>query len=355
MKRTKNMIIKMFLILAIFINGMGSPEKKENTCILHPKLVFSIDHEKGATLLFEPRDIAVSKNGNIYVLDSKDCKIKCFSPQGKFLFSFGREGEGPGEFSPDASTLKILKDGNIYLIDNGLRRITIFSLDGKYIKSFITKERYGDIYLFKDTYFLTNFELERNWKPIHITKDFQKIEKSFGEIIDPGNLFKRDDFFEIQTSIAFEKNTSVIVNSKGEIFYSQWNPYKIIKYSSEGKIKEFYRDVGFDTGLKLSIKKMKGIKGVAEEPSSFVPEIYLAKKDRILVPIFSPDLKENFIDIYDSNGSLLYACRLPIELYGKETVIVATEFDGERSFYIIYFSPEKPPILSKYDIEFPGE
>jgi len=40
---------------------------------------------------------------------------------------------------------------------------------------------------------------------IHITKDFQKIEKSFGEIIDPGNLFKKDDFFEIQTSIAFEK------------------------------------------------------------------------------------------------------------------------------------------------------
>lgn len=42
--------------------------------------------------------IISDKDGNIYLLDTQLSEIKVFSPEGEFLRTIGREGEGPGEF-----------------------------------------------------------------------------------------------------------------------------------------------------------------------------------------------------------------------------------------------------------------
>ena len=50
-------------------------------------------------LLSMPSDIAIGKDGCIYVLDSKNFKVQKYSSVGKYLFTFGgSRGQGPGEF-----------------------------------------------------------------------------------------------------------------------------------------------------------------------------------------------------------------------------------------------------------------
>lgn len=346
-------IISVLIFILTFPGAINSKDNTEGSCVISIKPVFSFSaYGENGNVLLRPRDIAVSKNGNIYILDTGDCKIKCFSYKGDFLFSFGREGQGPGEFSRYSSKLKCLND-SIYLIDNYQRRILCFSLEGKFKTSFKTLYSYSDILFFKGKYFLTNFELESGHRPIHITRDFKKVEKEFGEIIDPADFFKIKEFSVVRSSISLENISSIVINYKGEVFYTQCNPYKIIKYSAEGKkLKEFSRKTPFDTKLKIHIKGEGEMVNVWEEPSSLVPEIYLIKNDLILVPIFSPDLKENYIDVYNSEGNLLYACKFPLQLYGENTIVIATEFDG-KNFYILYFSPHRPPTLSKFEISLP--
>ena len=64
-----------------------------------------------------PSDIVMNDDGNIYILDAGNCRVQKFDSEGKFLASFGREGQGPGEFnSPssldfDADVMRIYSGG----------------------------------------------------------------------------------------------------------------------------------------------------------------------------------------------------------------------------------------------------
>jgi hypothetical protein len=85
----------------------------------------------------EVRDIAVDEAEKIYVLDSKESQVKVFGPDGKYLMTMGKKGEGPGEMDrPRALSLNSRE-----LMVLGLnRRLSFFSLDGEPRRSLSTKE-----------------------------------------------------------------------------------------------------------------------------------------------------------------------------------------------------------------------
>ena len=325
---------------------------------LSVQLLFTLGTtDRESESFYNPGDVAIGENGNIYVLDSGNSRIQCFSSKGEFLFSFGRYGQGPGELSKNAATLEVLSDGNLYLIDNQQYRISVFSPKGDFIKSYKIRSWYDDIFLFKDKYYLTSFEISENHRPIHIASNLNKIEKSFGSVVDPGfNLFEMVKLSPIPQEKIFsnQKMSSLIVNSKGHIYYSQRNPYKIIKYLQNGvKMKEFSRKVKFETRYQLSMEYKEGVlKKTLPGPSATIPEIYFWKNEFILVPIFSPDRAEKFLDIYDPDGNLAYSYKFPIELYEKEKgiYIAATELDRNNNFYCLYYTQKDPPLLSIYAI-----
>ncbi len=78
------------------------------------------------------RSICVDDNGTIYVLDDKDDKVKVFGADGSFIRSFGKKGQGPGEFQYP-SEIFAKKNGTISVYDLMTRRISDFSSDGAYI------------------------------------------------------------------------------------------------------------------------------------------------------------------------------------------------------------------------------
>jgi DNA-binding beta-propeller fold protein YncE len=79
----------------------------------------------------EPSDVAVSNNGNIYVVDGVNNKIKVFKSNGEAFSSFGEKGNDIGQFRYPLG-IDIDNKGNIYVADSGNSRVQIFNRDNAY-------------------------------------------------------------------------------------------------------------------------------------------------------------------------------------------------------------------------------
>jgi DNA-binding beta-propeller fold protein YncE len=79
-----------------------------------------------------PTDVAMSHNGEFYVSDGdRNCAVHKFSAEGKYLFSWGAPGDGPGQFNRPHSVWEA--DGRVYVADRNNNRIQIFTPEGKYL------------------------------------------------------------------------------------------------------------------------------------------------------------------------------------------------------------------------------
>jgi DNA-binding beta-propeller fold protein YncE len=80
-----------------------------------------------------PTDIAVCKDGSFYVSDGYgNSRVVKFSKTGKYLFEWGKKGQGPREFdTPHAIDLD--GNGNVFVADRENSRIQKFDTTGKFI------------------------------------------------------------------------------------------------------------------------------------------------------------------------------------------------------------------------------
>jgi sugar lactone lactonase YvrE len=83
---------------------------------------------------FLPANIVVDAASNLYVLDSGNHRIQKFNPAGKYLATFGRKGQGPGEFYYP-SWLDIDSQGYLYVSDPNNQRIQVLTPEGKEFKT----------------------------------------------------------------------------------------------------------------------------------------------------------------------------------------------------------------------------
>ncbi len=85
-----------------------------------------------------PSDVAVGRDGRIYVVDSGNHRIAVFQRGGKRLFTFGSRGSGAGQMR-DPVGIGIDLSGQVYVADKGNHRVQIFSADGAYARALAVK------------------------------------------------------------------------------------------------------------------------------------------------------------------------------------------------------------------------
>lgn len=84
--------------------------------------------------LRRPIGIARSPSGDLYVTDALQRVIR-FSPEGAFRGQWGRQGEGPGEFS-NAVGVAVARDGAVYVSDYDQDRVQQFDAEGRFVSQF---------------------------------------------------------------------------------------------------------------------------------------------------------------------------------------------------------------------------
>jgi len=68
---------------------------------------------------------------NIWALDLKDFKVRIFDKTGKLVNTFGKKGQGPGEWN-DPGQMVVLSNGTAAILDTS--KLTFYSLNGKCLK-----------------------------------------------------------------------------------------------------------------------------------------------------------------------------------------------------------------------------
>jgi sugar lactone lactonase YvrE len=183
-----------------------------------------------------PYDIDIDSSGNIYVLDMANDRIQKLSPNGRFLKSIGRAGQGPGDlqraFSMDMDPQDLL-----YVSDSGNMRLQVFNTAGKPLRQL--KFRTSGAYrirklpsglIVKGGGILNLRALMENPKKLpHLLEIIElngKVKKAFGEAVD----YKDPQVNLLVNASEFD------ADRQGNIVLSFWHQNRIDKYSPDGEL-----------------------------------------------------------------------------------------------------------------------
>ena len=97
-------------------------------------LSIGIEEGKENYMFTYPIDIDSDSQGDIYILDHKECTIKKYDANGNHIINIGREGQGPGEFQMPLC-LEVSQQDIIYVGDILSRKIEIFNSNGDYLRT----------------------------------------------------------------------------------------------------------------------------------------------------------------------------------------------------------------------------
>ena len=260
---------------------------------------------------------SVDDSGNIYIVDGKENKIKIYRGDGSFLRSYGRRGQGPGEFQ-GASQIVILPDGGQIVTDFMGRRLVFFSAKDEFLRQVSTSgfsigeircDRRGDIYALnvifapeKRTQELIKFD--SSMKPI-ATLTILDVEKK-PRVTNPYSpwirygITRRDEVVWAMTS-KYEIN---VVDPEGKAvkrIAKDFDPVKIAAAEKERLIQDYTR------GLPAGFPSI-----TFEFPTSLPPinNMFLDDQDRIFIQTYERDGRGGlYYDVFDPEGR--YVSKFP--------------------------------------------
>ena len=77
-----------------------------------------------------PSNVALDKEGNVYVTDTMNNRVEIFDADGNFLSLFGKHGDGPGYLARPKG-IAVDCDGHIWVADSYQDRVQVFDREGQ--------------------------------------------------------------------------------------------------------------------------------------------------------------------------------------------------------------------------------
>jgi len=146
--------------------------------------------------------------GNFYVLDRREYKVHKFAPDGRPALSFGRKGQGPGDFAAPASVV-LTSTGELAVLED-LGLVSFFGADGAFRRRLDLNGRLGLGYVGPDRFY------GWIWRP----EDRQQV------LVDAMNTTVAT--FEVQSRDAFsvtlpdETGRSVMFNYASDVYVPEF-------------------------------------------------------------------------------------------------------------------------------------
>ncbi len=108
--------------------------REQATLKLRPDPQFGVGTDWESIFYDTYKSLAVGPDGSVFVSNSRQHNISKFSPQGKLVKTFGKQGQGPGDLHYPL-TLSVLDRKYLVVPESpSTRRISIFDLDGRFVK-----------------------------------------------------------------------------------------------------------------------------------------------------------------------------------------------------------------------------
>jgi DNA-binding beta-propeller fold protein YncE len=103
------------------------------------KELFTIPKGKDAdaipTKLFQPTNLALDSKGQLYVCDTGAFRVQLYDAEGKYVRTFGRNGDSPGEFRMPKG-VAVDREGRLFVADAANQNIQIFDREGRLLMWF---------------------------------------------------------------------------------------------------------------------------------------------------------------------------------------------------------------------------
>jgi DNA-binding beta-propeller fold protein YncE len=90
----------------------------------------STDEDQEPGSFAGPTNVAVDRQGNIYIADTFNCRVQVLNPEGKVLRAFGTAGNGPGTFIRPKG-IAVDSEGHVYVADAEFNNFQVFSPEGQ--------------------------------------------------------------------------------------------------------------------------------------------------------------------------------------------------------------------------------
>jgi len=225
-------------IKVVHNSGPGAWGKTAKVALEPVRTLGDVDTADENLAFYMPSAIAVDGSGDLYVLDSGNHRIQKFGPDGKFLASLGRQGQGPGEFYYPA-WLAIDAGGFLYVSDPNNQRVQVLTPDGKDHKTIKGIEQgVGPVFLGRPGELVTGAPRMRlmmnpdEKKPESLPKLVKVLDlagkavREFGEPVD----FKN----ELVNSAA--NDVIPTVDDAGQVYLVFTAQNRIEKYAADGRL-----------------------------------------------------------------------------------------------------------------------
>ena len=195
--------------------------------------------------------VTADDEGNFYISDVEMKIIKKYDPEGQYLTSIGRPGQGPGEFQ-HVSEARFDADGNIYLYDFGNKRISFLSKEGSYIKSLkVSADIEGRLIITKDFFVAAvsdnvQEEQSRKWDVVYglFDDEFNIVEEFFRLPQEFKMPTGRDEDSIVEflagglSVMAFKPEANYVLDQEENVLFGYPDKYEINVYNPNGKLEK---------------------------------------------------------------------------------------------------------------------
>lgn len=288
----------LLLILASCAQQEKTERKSEQEFSVISDTLF-ISDEQSEVLVGRVRDIAIGRNGTIYLLDSSDNAVKVFDSKGNFVREMlSGQGRGPGE-TINPNSIFVDRLDNLYITDLGQNKILVLNADNLLIAEAVLPLRPSNVVATNpNDIYVTGFRFSYSGDLI---QHYSQTSNNNYELIS--TFAERGIQGESRDVSMSGWSDQISIDNEGKIYVGRFFPYHIDIYNAEKeKVYSLERELDFITKPKMDMSSgMVTVSGVVREPLPL-------SDGQLLIRYFEMDKEQNrksYFDLYSSSAELI--------------------------------------------------